>query len=127
MCSKIRLADVMLSSYSWRRYAQNMHKPCTFLLPYVRILLIFLFSKVQEQHKNGSRIKLDVTIEAPQIVVPLKSDSEEVVVADLGCLTLSNTFYRPPPPPSPPQGGGKETSALAEKHDINLTNLEAFR
>ena len=73
--------------------------------------------QVQEQHRNGTRIKLDVSLEAPQIVVPLKSDSEEVVLADLGRLTLSNTFYHPP----------MEKTAFAEEYSIHLTDLEVFR
>lgn len=72
---------------------------------------------MQEQHKNGTRIKLTVSLEAPQIVVPLKSDSREVILADLGRLTLSNSFYHPP----------SEKTALAEDYDIQLADLQVIR
>lgn len=74
-------------------------------------------SQVQEQHKNGTRIKLDVSIEAPEIVVPLKSDSEDVILADLGKLKLSNSFFIVP----------SESAAIAEAYDIRLSNLQVSR
>lgn len=72
---------------------------------------------MQEQHKNGTRIKLSVSLEAPEIVVPLRSDSKEVILADLGRLTLSNSFYHPP----------SESTALAENYDIQLADLQVIR
>jgi hypothetical protein len=73
--------------------------------------------QVQEQHNNGTRIKLSVSLEAPEIVVPLRSDSEELIVADLGRLTLSNSFYHPP----------SEKDAFAEEHTIQLSDLTVIR
>ena len=61
-------------------------------------------TQVQEQHESGTHIKLDVSIEAPEIVIPLKSDSDEVVLADLGKLKLSNSFFLVP----------QEKTAIAE-------------
>lgn len=80
---------------------------------------VYLFSpfQVQEQHKNGTRIKLDVSLKAPQIVVPLRSDSREVILADLGQLTLSNSFYHPP----------SEKTAFVEEFDIQLADLKVVR
>ena len=75
------------------------------------------FLQVQEQHKNGTRIRLNVSLEAPEIVIPLKSDSAELILADLGRLTLSNSFYHPP----------NQKTALAEEFDIQLANLKVIR
>ena len=72
---------------------------------------------MQEQHKNGTRIKLDISVKAPEIVVPLRSDSEEVILVDLGKLTLSNSFYHPP----------TEETALAEEYNIQLADLQIIR
>lgn len=73
--------------------------------------------QVQEQHKNGTRIKLDISVYGPEIVVPLKSDSDHVILADLGKLTLSNSFYHP----------ASEAKAIAEQYKIDLADLQVFR
>lgn len=80
-------------------------------------MIVLHVLQVQEQHKNGTRIKLDVSIEAPEIVVPLKSSSDDVILADLGKLKLSNSFYVVP----------SEKTAIAEAYDIKLSNLQVSR
>lgn len=81
-------------------------------------LMTQLCSQLQEQlYKNALRIKLDVSIVAPEIVVPLHSDSDEVIVADLGMLTLSNTFHTVP----------AEKRAMGEEHNVKLSNLQVTR
>lgn len=72
---------------------------------------------MQELHKNATRIKLDVSIEAPEVVVPLRSDSDDVIVADLGKLKLVNSFYLVP----------QEGRAITESYDIRLSNLQVSR
>ena len=72
---------------------------------------------MQEQHKNGTRVRLDISIDAPEIVVPLKSTSDEVILADLGKLRLSNSFFVPP----------SEEKAIAELYDITLTDFQVTR
>ena len=67
--------------------------------------------------ENASRIKLDISIDAPEVVVPLGACSEEVIVADLGMLKLSNSFHLVP----------SEERAMAEAYDITLTKLQVSR
>lgn len=45
-----------------------------------------------------SRIRLAVSIQAPLIIIPVSSASHDALIADLGRLTVSNTFnlFKPP-------------------------------
>ena len=52
----------------------------------------FPFPQLQEYHKNSPRIKLDVAIQAPLVIVPVSSQSKRVLVADLGNLEVHNDF-----------------------------------
>ncbi|XP_064396100.1 intermembrane lipid transfer protein VPS13C-like isoform X3 [Halichondria panicea] len=76
---------------------------------------------VQEKQASGQRIKLSITLKAPEIVVPLHSNSGEVIVADLGVLRLSNSFHL--------VGGwsGGERPPLYEEYDIQLKDLQVYR
>ncbi|XP_070537095.1 intermembrane lipid transfer protein VPS13A-like isoform X2 [Ptychodera flava] len=47
---------------------------------------------VQDLHERSARVSLDITIQAPLIIVPQNSTSCNAIVADLGVLTLSNIF-----------------------------------
>ena len=68
------------------------------------------------------RIKLDVSIRAPEITVPLNSLSHDIVVLDLGQLTLMNEFL------SLDVGFSDEQSvALYEQYYIKLTELKLYR
>ena len=66
---------------------------------------------------TSKRIKLDVCIDAPEIIVPLQSTSDEVILADLGKLRLANSFYVP----------AAEANAIAELYDIKLTDFKVTR
>ncbi|XP_065179589.1 intermembrane lipid transfer protein VPS13C-like [Sycon ciliatum] len=50
------------------------------------------FEAVREQ--SGSRIRLDIDVAAPVVVVPLSSESDHSLVLWLGRLTVLNTFVR---------------------------------
>ena len=86
----------------------------------VRRLYTHSIAQVQEQHKSGQRLKLDVILNAPEVIVPLESQSKEVVVVDLGTLTLSNTFHLTRPE-------AEQDPALYEQYAIKLTQLQVFR
>lgn len=82
---------------------------------------MILYYQVQETHASGQRLKLDISIQAPEITVPLKSDSKEVIVADLGSLSLSNTFH------IAKRTDVVQQAAIYERHVIKLNNLKVFR
>lgn len=48
--------------------------------------------QVQEGPKNAARIKLDVQAGSPVILAPISSRSKELLVINLGNLTLTNCF-----------------------------------
>lgn len=73
--------------------------------------------QVKEMHQDGKRVKLDVDIQAPEIVVPISSQSTQLVVADLGHLKLANTFHLHP----------KQPDALFDKYSIQLLDLQLYR
>ena len=76
---------------------------------------------MQELHQNGQRLKLSVTLDAPLITIPISSNSDEIVVANLGHLKLSNTFHLV-------DGGAADQNwPIFEKHCIELTNLQVYR
>ena len=77
-----------------------------------------------EESKSGvpMRIKLDVSVQAPEITVPLNSKSCDIVVLDLGQLCLTNGFF------GVDVGFSKDRNiALYEQHDLKLTKLQLYR
>ena len=82
-----------------------------------------LLSKTQESvPRPPMRIKLDISVQAPEVTVPLSSLSRDVVVLDLGQLTLTNEFS------ALDVGFSKKQSvALYEQHDVRLTQLQVYR
>lgn len=68
------------------------------------------------------KMKLDIFIRAPEITVPLSSLSQDIVVLDLGQLTLVNEFLLLD------VGFAKNKSAvLCEQCYVKLTNLKMYR
>lgn len=58
-----------------------------------------------------------MAIEAPEVVVPVRSDSDEMILVDLGKLKISNSFFIV----------SAESKAIAEDYDITLSDLQVFR
>jgi vacuolar protein sorting-associated protein 13A/C len=68
------------------------------------------------------RIKLDISVEAPEITMPLNSESCDVVVLDLGQFSLRNGFL------GLDVGFSKDKSmALYEQHNMELKDLKLYR
>lgn len=68
------------------------------------------------------KMKLNISIQAPEITVPLSSLSHDIVVLDLGQLTLQNEFLLLD------VGLSSDMSvALYEQHYVTLTNLQIYR
>ena len=54
---------------------------------------VFSFSsQIQSYQSQSSRVSLSVSIQAPLIIVPVSSTSQHALVANLGLLSLSNSF-----------------------------------
>lgn len=81
-------------------------------------------TQVQEQHRNGKRIKLNIVVEAPEVVVPVQSDSYHTLVVDLGKISVSNSFCL-----VQVEGGDELTkkSAIAEAMEVKLSNMQVSR
>ena len=74
------------------------------------------------------RMKLDISIQAPEITVPLSSLSCDIVVVDLGQLTLVNEFFQLDVGFVTDGGGAKDSSiVLYEQHYVKLTDLQIYR
>ncbi len=95
-------------------------------LPFPSLLPPFILRQVQELHQNGQRLKLNIVIDAPEVIIPVSSVSPEVIVAYLGHLTLSNTFHLVESSGTNGRaaGGGE---AIFEKYKIELSDLEVYR
>lgn len=83
--------------------------------------------QVQEKRDSGQRLKLKISIQAPEITIPLKSDSNEVVVADLGSLSLTNTSHIAKKMEVTTDSGVEHWAAVYEKYTIELNNLQIYR
>ena len=104
-----------------------------FPIPILHLLHVYLSSLT---HKDSAqpepspdqevevqkRIKLNVSIRAPEITVPLNSQTTDIVVLDLGQLTLENEFHLIDLGTTPGQN-----KALYEQYQVKLTDLEMYR
>ena len=75
-------------------------------------------------HQDGQRVKLDVEIDAPEITIPVSSQSNEALVVDLGELNLSNTFHH-----YTVEGASFDAGKLPiyEKISVVLKKLQIYR
>ena len=75
----------------------------------------------QNMNQKAARVSLNIHMAAPLIVVPQNSQSLNAVVADLGTLSLMNSFHL----------AGKEDQsglpAVLDKMRIELTKLKLSR
>ena len=63
-----------------------------------------------------------MSVQAPEITVPLSSKSRDIAVLDLGQLTLANVFL------GTDVGFSKERSlAIYEQYNVKLTQLQVYR
>ncbi|GFT91712.1 vacuolar protein sorting-associated protein 13 [Nephila pilipes] len=76
---------------------------------------------MEEVYEKSVRILLNIVIEAPVIITPQNSSSDNAIVADLGVLKILNKFSL----------GEKRNElgmpAIFEKMCLHLTNLQLFR
>ena len=76
---------------------------------------------MEEVYEKSTRIALNIVIEAPVIMTPQNSSSDNTIVADLGILTIKNQFSL----------GQKRNElgmpAIYEKMTLELQNLQLFR
>ncbi len=98
--------------------SKTSYLECCFL----HIIHLSLPAQVQ-QHSNGTRIKLDISVDAPEIIIPLKSNCDCVFSADLGRLTISNSFSLV----EVIVHDGSKEGAIVESYDIKLSNLTVLR
>ena len=88
--------------------------------------------QVEELHKNGQRMKLNIAINGPE-VTSVSSESREATVAYLGFLRLSNTFHLMKGGAGgasiTPEPAGKQQQQLAilEEYEIKLRDLQVYR
>lgn len=76
---------------------------------------------MEEVYEKSTRILLNIVIEAPVIMTPRNSTSDNTIVADLGILKIQNSFSL----------GTKRNElgmpAISEKMVLELQNLQLFR
>ncbi|MEQ2310370.1 hypothetical protein AMECASPLE_008153, partial [Ameca splendens] len=78
-------------------------------------------SGVKELAERSTRIALDVHLNAPVIFLPQSSSSSNVIVADLGFLSVKNRFIKQP---------FKNNTAIppvVDKMTVKLTDLKMYR
>ncbi|CAF0751812.1 unnamed protein product [Rotaria sordida] len=73
------------------------------------------YEQVQKLQKQAFKVHLDITFNAPNIIIPTNSYSDEALLFDLGKLTLKTRFYDDP------------KRSLLEQQNIRLENVLASR
>ncbi|PRD18011.1 UNVERIFIED_CONTAM: Vps13c [Trichonephila clavipes] len=76
---------------------------------------------MEEVYEKSVRILLNIVIEAPVIVTPQNSSSDNAVVADLGVLKILNKFSLSE------KRNELGMPAIFEKMCLHLTNFQLFR
>uniref|UniRef100_A0A096M2S5 Vacuolar protein sorting 13 homolog A n=1 Tax=Poecilia formosa TaxID=48698 RepID=A0A096M2S5_POEFO len=78
-------------------------------------------SGVKELAERSTRIALDVHFNAPVIFLPQSSSSSNVIVADLGFLSVNNRFIKQP------FKGDAAIPPVVDKMTVKLTDLKMYR
>ena len=73
------------------------------------------YEQVQKLQEQAFKVHLDITFNAPNIIIPTNSYSDEALLFDLGKLTLTTRFYDDP------------KRSLVEQQNIRLENVLASR
>ncbi|CAG0881810.1 unnamed protein product, partial [Cyprideis torosa] len=73
-------------------------------------------SEILDIDLHGMRLKLDLDIESPSLVLPLSWVNSEAMIADLGKITVTNEFRMVKGEPGPP--------CLVDFIDITLNNMD---
>lgn len=72
------------------------------------------YEQVQKLHEQAFKVHLDVTFNAPNIIIPINSYSDEALFLNLGTLTLKTSFSDDP-------------EKLVENQTVRLENILASR
>ena len=73
------------------------------------------YEQVQKLQEQAFKVHLDITFNAPNIIIPTNSYSDEALLFDLGKLTLKTRFYDDP------------KRSLVEQQNVRLENVLASR
>ncbi|CAF3681386.1 unnamed protein product [Rotaria sordida] len=73
------------------------------------------YEQVQKLQEQAFKVHLDVTFNAPNIIIPINSYSDQALFLDLGKLTLKTNFYDDP------------EKFLVEQQTVQLENILASR
>ncbi|CAF4508473.1 unnamed protein product, partial [Rotaria socialis] len=73
------------------------------------------FEQVHKLQEQAFKLRLDVTFNAPNIIIPTSSCSDEALLFDLGRLTINTRFYDDP------------KRSLVEQQSVRFENVRASR
>lgn len=73
------------------------------------------YEQVQKLQEQAFKVHLDIVFNAPNIIIPTNSYSNEALLFDLGQLTLKTRFYDDP------------KRSLVEQQNVRLENVRASR
>ena len=73
------------------------------------------YEQVQKLQEQAFKVHLDITFNAPNIIIPTNSYSNEALLFDLGKLTLKTRFHDDP------------KRSLIEQQNVRLENVRASR
>lgn len=78
-------------------------------------------SVAKDLHQRSAKVKLDIVLHAPIIVVPQHSQSSNGLLFDLGCLKVNNSFLLKK------QRLNDKTPVILDKLLVTLTNIKMSR
>ncbi len=86
------------------------------------------------REQSSSRIRLDITVLAPVLVLPLSAFSQAAFIADLGRLEVRNNFLHADPiyewiedVDSSPFVSSSGEKALLDKMEVSLSSIQLGR
>nr|XP_056721786.1 intermembrane lipid transfer protein VPS13C [Euleptes europaea] len=77
-------------------------------------------SSMKDFAQKSFRLSMDINLKAPVIIIPQSSVSRDVLIADLGLITVKNGFMLV-------SGGGSPLPPVIDKMDVQLTHLKISR
>lgn len=79
-------------------------------------------ANVQEAYKSAFKMRLNIQLKAPIILVPANSQSHDAVLVDFGILSMNNTLQD-----LPVKRNGDEYNAVLDHLQLGLQNLKVSR
>jgi len=94
---------------------------CAMGISWEKLFANIFVAQVKMIEKNSMKIKLDVSVRAPQILIPQDSQHKEGFIIDLGHFVVSNSFQ------IIPETAEMEKKAIVDMISVEMTHVAIVR